>query len=177
MIPTSRQKPCASAIILVEFLFRDGLLSGNGRRLRAICGRAGVITRKMEGDGATPAGALPLLRVLYRADRVRAPRCAVPVEPISPADAWCDDPADPAYNKPVRLPFTARHEPLWRHDGIYDVCGVLGWNISPILPHRGSAIFLHVARPDFSPTDGCIALALPDLLTVLAAGLTGIEIS
>jgi len=161
---------------LVEFRFRDGLLAGNGLRLRAVCGQSGVSARKMEGDGATPAGVLPLLRVLYRADRVKAPRCAVPVEPISPADAWCDDPADPAYNRPVRLPFAGRNEALWRGDGIYDVCGVLGWNSAPIVPHRGSAIFLHVARPDFSPTEGCIALALPDLLTVLATGLTRIEV-
>jgi len=162
---------------LVEFLFRDGLLEGKGLRLRAVCGRAGVSDHKMEGDGATPAGTLTLLRVLYRADRVRPPRCAVAVEPISPADGWCDDPADAAYNKPVRLPFAARNEKLWRDDGIYDVCGVLGWNMAPIVPQRGSAIFLHVARADFAPTDGCVALALPDLVAVLAAGLTRIGIS
>lgn len=157
-------------------MFRDGLLQGEGLRLRAVYGRAGVSPRKMEGDGATPAGTLPLLRVLYRADRLRAPRCAVAVEPISPADAWCDDAADAAYNRLVRLPFAGRNEALWRNDSIYDVAGILGWNMNPAVPHRGSAIFLHVARPDFAPTDGCIALALPDLLTVLAAGVTSIRV-
>ena len=131
---------------------------------------------KQEGDEATPAAAMPLLQVLYRADRVAAPRCMVPVGPISPADGWCDDLNDPAYNQPVRLPYSGRHEPLWRADGIYDVTGVLGWNTGPVVPGRGSAIFLHVARPDFGPTEGCIALALPDLLACLAAGLTGITV-
>jgi len=161
---------------LVEFTFHDGLLEGLGFRLRAVCGRAGITAHKAEGDGATPAGHLPLLRVLYRADRLRAPSCAVPVEPIAPADAWCDDPADPAYNRPVRLPYAGRNEALWRADGIYDVIGVLGWNLAPILPGHGSAIFLHVATPDFAPTAGCIALALPDLLSCLRAGLSAIRV-
>jgi L,D-peptidoglycan transpeptidase YkuD (ErfK/YbiS/YcfS/YnhG family) len=162
---------------LVEFLFQNGLLSGNGEKFRAVCGRAGTTPHKEEGDGATPRGPLPLLRILYRADRLRAPRCAVAVEPIGMTDGWCDDIADPAYNKPVRLPYAASHEALWREDNVYDVIGVLGWNLSPILPGRGSAIFLHVATPDFAPTAGCIALALPDLLKCLEVGLRGITVA
>jgi L,D-peptidoglycan transpeptidase YkuD (ErfK/YbiS/YcfS/YnhG family) len=161
---------------LVEFLYRDGLLRGAGLNLRAVCGRTGVTAHKREGDGATPSGTLPLLRVLYRADRITPPRCAVALEPIGRSDGWCDDPADPAYNQPVHLPYPARHEELWRDDGLYDIIGVLGWNISPALPGRGSAIFLHVATPDFSPTAGCIALERRDLLTCLEAGLTAIAV-
>ncbi len=162
---------------MVEFLYRAGFLSGAGLRFRAVCGRAGVTETKREGDEATPAGPLPLLRVLYRADRLAAPRCTVAVEPIGPADGWCDDAGDPAYNEPVRLPYAGRHEALWRADGIYDVIGVLGWNIAPVRPGRGSAIFLHVAAADGGPTAGCIALALPDLLTALAAGLSAINVA
>jgi L,D-peptidoglycan transpeptidase YkuD (ErfK/YbiS/YcfS/YnhG family) len=161
---------------LTEFLFRDGFLTGPGLRFRASCGAAGVTQHKMEGDSATPAGFLRLHRVLYRADRVKPPVCAVPVEPIGPEDGWCDDPADAAYNRPVRLPYHARHEALWRADGIYDVAGVLDWNMGPIVKNRGSAIFLHVATADYGPTAGCIALALPDLLACLAAGLSGIRV-
>jgi L,D-peptidoglycan transpeptidase YkuD (ErfK/YbiS/YcfS/YnhG family) len=161
---------------LVEFLFRDGLLEGPGLRLRAVGGRAGVTTRKTEGDGATPLGPLPLLRVLYRADRIKPPLCAVPVEPIGRNDGWCDDIADPAYNKPVRLPYPGRHEALWRDDGVYDVIGILAWNITSIVPGRGSAIFLHAATPDYAPTAGCVALALHDVLTCLEAGLSSITV-
>jgi L,D-peptidoglycan transpeptidase YkuD (ErfK/YbiS/YcfS/YnhG family) len=161
---------------LVEFLFRGGILEGAGLRLRAACGHAGVTPHKTEGDGATPLGTLPLLRVLYRADRTEKPHCAVPVEPIAPDDGWCDDPGDQAYNRPIRLPHPARHETLWREDGLYDIIGVLGWNTSPITPQRGSAIFLHVATADHAPTAGCIALALPDLRHALAAGLNAIRV-
>ena len=102
--------------------------------------------------------------------------CAVPVEPIGKLEGWCDDVADPAYNKPVRLPYAASHEALWRDDAVYDVIGVLDWNLAPIVPGRGSAIFFHVATPDYAPTAGCVALALPDVLAALAAGLSAIRV-
>ncbi len=94
---------------------------------------------------------------------------------MGPNDGWCDDPGDRRYNTAVRLPCDARHEALWRDDGVYDVIGILGWNDTPVVRGRGSAIFLHVARPDFAPTEGCIALALPDLRAALAAGLTAVQ--
>lgn len=144
-------------------------------RWRCAIGRGGLREDKREGDGATPRALLPLRRVLYRADRGPAPRCAVPVEPIGPRDGWCDDPAEAAYNRPVLLPFGGRHETLWRDDPLYDIVGVLGWNDAPVLRGRGSAIFLHVARPDLAPTEGCIALAPEDLRAALAAGLTAID--
>ncbi len=143
---------------------------------RCALGRGGIRTDKQEGDGATPVGVLPLRRVFYRADRVAPPACRLPVEPLSPADGWCDDPADAAYNKRVTLPHPARHETLWREDGLYDLVGVLGWNDAPVVRGRGSAIFLHLARPDLAPTEGCIALAERDLRAALAAGLTAIEV-
>ena len=144
---------------------------------RVALGRGGVRAEKCEGDGTTPVGLLVLRRVLYRADRGAAPVCAVPVRPILPRDGWCDDPADAAYNRPVRLPIDASAEPLWRDDAIYDIIGVLGWNDEPVRPWLGSAIFLHVARDDFAPTEGCVALALDDLRRVLAMGLTEILVT
>jgi len=162
---------------LVEFVFDHGFVIGAGLKFPASCGKAGVTAEKREGDDATPSGRLVLRRVLYRADRIRRPPlCVVPVEPVSPQDGWCDDVANTAYNRLVRLPFAGRHEALWREDGIYDVIGVLDWNSLPIVRGRGSAIFLHAARPDLSPTAGCIAMALPDLLTCLAVGLTVITV-
>ena len=155
----------------------DGTFRLAGFRFRAALGRGGVRADKQEGDGATPAGLLALRRVLYRADRVARPRAAAPVQPLAPHDGWCDDPADSDYNRPVRLPHPARHEELWRADALYDIVGVLGWNDAPVVRGRGSAIFLHLARPDLAPTEGCIALLLPDLRAALAAGLTAIEVA
>ena len=156
---------------------RDGTVIFQGRVFRAALGRGGIRQDKHEGDGATPSGALPLRRVLYRADRTPRPDCAVAVEPLAPDDGWCDDPAHPDYNRMIRLPHPARHEALWRDDGVYDIIGVLGWNDQPAVRDRGSAIFLHIARPDFAPTEGCVALALPDLRHLLAAGLTGLRVA
>lgn len=145
----------------------DGMLGFRGAQYRCAFGRGGVRLDKREGDGATPVGCFPLRRVLYRADRMHVPVTALPAAPIEPDDGWCDDPDDAAYNRPVRLPFAGRHERLWRDDHLYDVVVVLGHNDDPPQPGRGSAIFLHVAHVDYRPTEGCVALALPDLLTVL----------
>lgn len=144
---------------------------------RTALGRGGVRAGKREGDGVTPVGLLKLRMVLYRADRGAAPGCAAPVRTILPHDVWCDDPAHAAYNRPVRLPIDASAEALWRDDHVYDIIGVLGWNDAPVRPGLGSAIFLHVARDDFAPTEGCVALALDDLRRVLAIGLTEILVT
>jgi L,D-peptidoglycan transpeptidase YkuD (ErfK/YbiS/YcfS/YnhG family) len=157
----------------------DGVLAMAGQRFRCALGKSGVIAaaRKQEGDGATPAAAMALRRVLYRADRLHAPDCAVAVEPIGPADGWCDAPDDSMYNRMVSLPYGARHEALWRADGLYDIVGVLGWNDAPVRRAAGSAIFLHVATADYAPTEGCVALAPADLRRVLTMGLTEIHVA
>jgi L,D-peptidoglycan transpeptidase YkuD (ErfK/YbiS/YcfS/YnhG family) len=157
-------------------VFPDGRFIFNGEPIRCAMGRAGITAHKQEGDHATPSGVLALRRVLYRADRLAIPAAAVPREPISPHDCWCDDIYHAAYNTRVTLPFEGRHEILWRDDDLYDVIGVLGWNDAPVVRSAGSAIFLHVARRDLSPTEGCIALPLPTLLRVLRNGLTSLEI-
>ena len=132
-------------------------------------GPTGVTANKQEGDGATPAGRWPLRYCLYRADRIAAPKAAgLPVMPISPRDGWCDDPSHPAYNRPVTFPLDARAERLWRGDRLYDLIVVIGFNDAPVVPGNGSAIFLHVARPNYAPTEGCIAIARLDLIDLLA---------
>lgn len=161
---------------MIGIVFPDGRLLLGARIFRCALGRGGVRADKREGDGATPAGTLALRRVLYRADRMRPPVCAVPVEPVARDDGWCDDPQSSEYNRMVRLPFPGGHEELWRSDAVYDVIGVLGWNDDPVARGRGSAIFLHVARADYAPTEGCVALAEPDLLAALAADLRALEV-
>lgn len=154
----------------------DGRFEFQGRIRRCALGRGGVRVLKEEGDGATPAGLLALRRVLYRADRVPIPVAAVRREPIGAQDGWCDDPGHADYNRQIRLPHPARHEELWRRDDLYDLVGVLGWNDAPVVRGRGSAIFLHVARGDYAPTEGCVALSRADLLDVLRSGLTALRV-
>lgn len=135
---------------------------------RCALGRCGITTNKREGDGATPAGALALRDVFFRPDRESPPATRLPLRAIRPEDGWCDDPASSEYNRLVRRPFPARHESLWRDDARYDLVVVLGWNDSPPVPGRGSAIFLHVAGEGYAPTEGCVAFARADLLRLLA---------
>lgn len=147
----------------------EGLLTWQAASCRCALGRSGIRTDKREGDGATPAGILPFRRVLYRADRIVRPATRLPVARLREDDGWCDAPEDSRYNRQVRIPYGARHERLWREDHLYDVLVVLGYNDAPVVPGRGSAVFLHVAQLDFAPTEGCVALALPDLLALLGA--------
>ena len=147
----------------------DGWLVAGWRRFPCALGRAGIVADKREGDGATPAGVFPLRRVLYRADRLAPPATRLPLALLAESDGWCDDPKDPRYNQQIKLPYPASHEHLWRGDHLYDVITVIGFNDAPVVPGRGSAIFIHVARPDYGPTAGCVALALGDLLALLAA--------
>ena len=153
-----------------EFVaFPDGRFLLDGRETRCALGKRGVVPGdlKREGDGASPAGRWLIRRVWYRPDRIDPPETSLPVAPIGPEDGWCDAPEDPAYNRPVTLPYLASHEKMWREDHVYDVVVELGYNDDPPVPGRGSAIFMHLARPDWSGTEGCVALALPDLLSVL----------
>ena len=145
-----------------------GFLSWPGGRVRAALGRSGLTHTKREGDGATPIGIFPLRCLLYRPDRLPQPRTGLPVSAIHPSDGWSDDPRDMLYNQLVQLPHPYGHERLWRDDGVYDLIVPLGYNDDPPIPGLGSAIFLHCARPDYSPTEGCVAIALPDLLRLLA---------
>ncbi|MEM7661285.1 MAG: L,D-transpeptidase family protein [Pseudomonadota bacterium] len=139
--------------------FSYSCTSGKGGRRPAL--------EKTEGDGASPIGFWPLKRVYYRPDRIAEPETGLPTIKLAPDDGWCDDPADPNYNKPVKRPYAASHEIMWRDDHAYDVVVELAHNDDPTLPGRGSAIFMHVMHDDCRPTEGCIALAIDDLLQIL----------
>ncbi len=147
----------------------DGIAEWNGQTFPCALGPAGVTADKREGDDATPAGDHALRRVLYRADRVDRPQTVLPAAPLTPLDAWCDDPEDPGYKTLVRQPYGAGVELLWRDDYMYDVIVVLGYTDDPVVPGRGSAIFLHIAGANFEPTRGCVAVSRENLLRILAA--------
>lgn len=152
-------------------------LSGSSRRgelhcgwIRGACalGRCGIRSRKREGDGATPAGVWRLREVWWRADRCRRPATRLPVRRISRDDGWCDTPADRNYNRHIHHPYPAGAERLWRDDDLYNIVVVLDHNVRPRIRGRGSAVFVHLARPDLGSTEGCIALGEKDLRNVLA---------
>ena len=156
-----------------------GVLETGGRRYPCALGRTGLADPKREGDGGTPIGRFALRELRYRPDRLAAPATALPLIPLSPDDGWCDAPDDPAYNRPVRLPYPASAETMWRADHLYDLVVVLGQNDDPVVPGAGSAIFFHLAGEMdgmLQPTEGCVALRLEDMCEVLAACGPGSEI-
>jgi L,D-peptidoglycan transpeptidase YkuD (ErfK/YbiS/YcfS/YnhG family) len=144
-----------------------GRLEVMGLVLRCALGKGGVSAFKREGDGASPRGRCPLRRVWIRRDRRQPPVGGLPVRLTTQGDGWCDDTRHPRYNRPVRLPFGASHERMWRDDGLYDVVVEIGWNDRPVIPGRGSAIFLHLARPGYMPTEGCVAVSVRDMARLL----------
>jgi L,D-peptidoglycan transpeptidase YkuD (ErfK/YbiS/YcfS/YnhG family) len=153
----------------------EGWLTMGARKARCALGPEGVIAPglKREGDGATPLGEYPLRGVLYRPDRGGPPATALPCRALSEHDAWCDAPEDPAYNRPVTLPYPASAERLWREDDVYDLIVVIGHNDDPPRAGLGSAIFMHIARDGYPPTQGCVALARTDLEALLAMAQPG----
>lgn len=146
-----------------------GQLIADGTVLPCALGRAGIAAVKREGDGRSPRGAFRLRGGFFRPDRFGArPLTGLSLRASRARDGWCDDPRDPRYNRPITLPAPGiGAERLWREDGLYDLVIDLDYNRGPIRKGRGSAIFLHVARPGFLPTEGCVALRRADLVQLL----------
>lgn len=145
----------------------DAVLDWGAGVRRAAVGPGGIAVKAGEGDGITPCGRFAVREIFYRADRVARPDVTLPLRAIQPDDGWCDAPDDANYNCPVKLPYRASAERMWRDDPLYDLVAVLGYNDNPVVPGKGSAIFLHIARPDYSATHGCVALAFADALAAL----------
>lgn len=143
-------------------------LECNGKSFRIAIGSGGFVVNKKEGDLATPIGEFALRECWYRADKISKPDTKLPLRIIQQDDGWCDAPDHPNYNRHVKLPFSASHEKLWREDDMYDLIVPLGYNDDPPLAGLGSAIFMHVAKPGYLGTEGCVALAKQDLLELLA---------
>lgn len=145
----------------------NGMLRVDDRQFTCAIGRGGVKSNKQEGDGATPIGTYFLKRVYYRPDKGSTPSTHLPTQPINPRDGWCDDPTHPQYNTLVSLPFANSHEKMWRDDALYDVVVEISHNDNPPIPGAGSAVFMHIAKHDYAPTEGCVALHRDDLLEIL----------
>jgi len=149
---TGRKVLRAGEIEMVCALGKNGVIAGEGGR---------------EGDGKTPLGRYVLRFGLYRSDRIELPQTGLIFHPLNTDDGWCDDPNDLAYNRFVRLPYRVRSENLWRESGVYDIIIVLGHNDAPPVSGLGSAIFLHIAREGYGPTQGCIAISQTDMLRLI----------
>src|SRR5580658_2287883 len=146
----------------------QGLMQAGPLSLPVALGRGGIKADKREGDGGTPRGRFRPLRLWWRADRLPRPRTLLPVRRIGPDDAWCEDPLHRRYNQPFRRSANEPGDRLRRDDGLYDMIIEIDHNTRPRVAGRGSAVFIHVARPGFAPTAGCVALRVQDLKTLLS---------
>jgi L,D-peptidoglycan transpeptidase YkuD (ErfK/YbiS/YcfS/YnhG family) len=146
---------------------RRGLLAAGGRTIQLALGRGGVRANKREGDGGTPTGTFHPMRLWWRADRHPRPRTLLPVRAIQSEDAWCEDPNDRHYNRPIRLERGRSGDRLRREDHLYDFIVEIDHNTRPRVTGRGSAVFLHLARENFGPTAGCVSMTKPAMLQLL----------
>jgi L,D-peptidoglycan transpeptidase YkuD (ErfK/YbiS/YcfS/YnhG family) len=146
---------------------KTGLLTAGNINVRCVVGRGGFKALKREGDGATPKGVWPLRQLILRPDKMRFVLAALPRRFLKRDDGWCETPDDPRYNQPVKVPYKAGSDHMWRSDDLYDAVVVLGHNDRPRLRNFGSAVFFHIARPDFGPTAGCVAVTRKDMRKIL----------
>lgn len=146
----------------------QGLMQAGPLVFACALGRGSIASNKREGDGATPLAAMRILSGYFRSGRLAgARRTRLPMAATDTGLGWCDAPQDRNYNRPVRLPYKASHETMQRADHLYDACLVLDWNIAPRRRGCGSAIFFHLARPGYTPTEGCVAIGKRDMERLL----------
>tara|TARA_B110000305_G_scaffold7206_1_gene7116 strand:- start:27 stop:518 length:492 start_codon:yes stop_codon:yes gene_type:complete len=149
-------------------IVKKNILSFDNMSFECAVGKNGITNNKVEGDGCTPSGIYLINQIYYRQDKVVLPNINIPSIGISKNFGWCDDVDSDSYNKIITFPFKQSAELLYRNDNIYDILCVIDYNQNPIIKNKGSAIFLHIASPDYAVTEGCIALKSADLLELLS---------
>jgi len=166
---------CIRLDLMLEYFHMNNIeVTGNtlkfkGKEYKCAIGSGGINDNKKEGDGVTPIGCFNIRKVFYRANKIEKPKSVFITEQLQADDAWCDDVDCDSYNTHIKLPHNGSYENLWRgKDDLYDIIVVLGYNDSPVVKGKGSAIFMHTARRGYTPTAGCVALSKVDLLEVLA---------
>ena len=146
---------------------KSGVLKYKNLKFKCALGEAGIGKKKKEGDNITPKGSYRLLKLFYRSDRMPNFKTVLKKKKINKKMGWCDDVNNKNYNKLINLPSSFSHEKLFRKDNIYDLIIPINYNTKKIVKGKGSAIFLHVAKKNYEPTRGCIALKKKDLILLL----------
>ena len=151
----------------MNLLVQNNYLHSDLGRFACAVGHAGLTTNKIEGDHKTPVGEFKFKKIYYRKDRLGEMIFQIPFAIIRENDGWCDDPKSKLYNQHVQFPFDASAERLFRDDDLYDIICVLNYNTNPIVPGKGSAIFLHICKPNFAGTEGCVAIEKKNILKLV----------
>jgi len=146
----------------------SGYLKYKNYKFRCAIGKAGVGKKKFEGDGVTPKGTYKIIQIYYRKDRIKKIKSKMKIVEINKNMGWCDDSKSKKYNQLIKLPSKYGYEKFYRADNLYDLILVLNYNIKPIIKNKGSAIFIHLAKRNYSATKGCIGLSKRNLLKILS---------
>ena len=150
----------------MKFLVKNNYLLTKSESFKCAIGLGGLTIDKFEGDHCTPIGEFKFDKIYYRSDKLGKINFLISSAKISKNDGWCDDPNDKSYNKFVKFPFESSAEKLYRTDDLYDIVCVMNYNTNPVLPGKGSAIFLHVCGNNFAPTEGCVSVEKKVLIQI-----------
>jgi L,D-peptidoglycan transpeptidase YkuD (ErfK/YbiS/YcfS/YnhG family) len=146
---------------------KSGYLKYKNLKFRCALGRAGIRIKKKEGDNITPKGTYKIIRIYCRKDRIKKIKSKIKIFKINKDMGWCDDPKSTKYNRLIKLPSQYRYEKFYRSDHLYDLILVLNYNMKPTIKNKGSAIFIHLAKRNYSSTKGCVGLSKNNLLKIL----------
>ncbi|WP_322922779.1 L,D-transpeptidase family protein [Paenibacillus campi] len=136
--------------------------------LPVVLGNNGLGKNK-EGDGKTPLGTYTL-GTAFGSSTQAPPNLKIDYRTADDDDYWVDTPNSPDYNNWVAYAgdprerwssFERLNHPLYEH------ALVINYNTHPVVPDKGSAIFMHIWRAANKPTAGCIAMSKDHLLRVL----------
>ena len=147
----------------MHILIKNKSLTYNNYKVKCALGKRGIGIKKKEGDLITPKGSFKIKGILYRRDKIKNLRTKIRKKKINKKMGWCDDPKSKKYNQLIKLPSKFNYERLYRKDRIYDIIFVLNFNTTPVIRNKGSAIFIHIAKRNYSPTKGCIAIKKNDI--------------
>ena len=152
---------------MMHIKLKNKKLHFSNYKIKCAIGKRGISRKKREGDGCTPKGAFKFKYLLYRKDKIFKIRSHLKKIVIKKNMGWCDDSSSNSYNKLIKFPFIHSAEKLYRKESIYDVILVINYNLKPIVKDKGSAIFLHIAKKNYSPTKGCLAISKKDMKLLL----------
>ena len=150
----------------MKLVVKNGFLINQDQKYKCSIGYNGLSKNKTEGDGCTPVGTFKLNKIMYRPDKINNFKSNLETEIIEKRDGWCDDINSQLYNQKIIFPYELSAENLYRHDDLYDLICIIDYNLNPIIKGKGSAIFLHVASSDYSPTHGCVAIKKDELIEI-----------
>ena len=151
----------------MHIIIKNKFLYYKDYKVKCAVGKRGINTKKREGDFITPKGEFKIKSVFYRRDRIKLLKTKLKKKVIKRNMGWCDDPKSKYYNKLIKFPFKYNAEKLFIKENIYDILLVLDFNMNPVVKKKGSAIFLHISKKNFSKTKGCIAIKKIDLKKIL----------